>query len=103
MVETRMDAIRETARQMAAEMASSPDAYREFGNREGLLGRANKGEFYIEATVPFRFAQGAGQIRVVCLCRREFGRTRVVEKYYSLNHYGTGEDRGNGPAFRRLR
>lgn len=85
-------------KEVARNMVATPDRYQEFGNAEKKLPKANtkNGEYYIEADVNFGIAQGRGQYRVVCLCRKDKGKIVLLKKYYSKTHYGTGSDAGKG-------
>lgn len=94
---TLIAAFKEQARKMAFDAKN--DRYQPFGNGEGHLPKAKKGQFYIEGTVEFGTHVGAGQFRVVILCAYAKDQVDVLKKYYSKSHYGTGEDAGTRAAF----
>jgi guanyl-specific ribonuclease Sa len=85
------------AKETARQMAFSPTTYGVFGNAEGILPKAKKGDYYIEAVVNMGMsATATGQYRVVCLVSAH---NKVLKKYWSATHYGTGADAGEKPAF----
>ena len=85
------------AKEVARDMAFNPTAYGAFGNAEGILPKAKHGDYYIEAVVPMgASATPTGQYRVVCLVSFQ---NKVLKKYWSATHYGTGADAGKKPAF----
>ena len=78
-------------------MAFNPTGYTVFGNAEASLAKAKHGDYYIEAAVPMGTSSTAtGQYRVVCLVSFQ---KKVLKKYWSATHYGTGDDAGKKPAF----
>jgi guanyl-specific ribonuclease Sa len=85
------------AKEVARDMAFNPTAYQEFGNAEGILPKAKHGDHYIEAVVSMGTSSTAtGQYRVVCLVSFQ---NKVLKKYGSASHYGTGSDADKKPAF----
>ncbi|MGB8686995.1 MAG: hypothetical protein WCD53_06615 [Microcoleus sp.] len=89
-------------RELARDMAFNPNAYGPFNNSEKKLPPATSSQYYIEGTVPIGTALGTGQYRVVCLVDTVSGIPKVIRKYWSRTHYGTGADAGKGPAFQEF-
>jgi len=87
----------ETARQMQFNLAG----YRVYNNgTTPKLPKVQKGEHYVEADVPMGQAEGRGQYRVVCLVNNK---NKVIKKYYSPDHYGTGNHAGSRPTWIEFR
>ena len=74
-------------------MVVRPGSFRAFGNDHQM---PQKGGSFIEGTVELGQAQGTGQYRVVCELDTD---GKVVRKYWSASHYGTGSDASKKPAF----
>jgi guanyl-specific ribonuclease Sa len=92
-----MPPVPQEAKELGRQMAFNPAGYGQFGNAEGILPKAKKGDYYIEAVVPIGMsATATGQYRVVCLVS---ALGKVVKKYWSATHYGTGADADKKPAF----
>lgn len=89
-------------RQLAREMKEDPNNYAEFFNNEHMLPKANKNQYYIEGTVDVGIKEGEGQYRVVCLVGKDHGKIRVLTKYWTRTHYGTGSDVNKEHPFREF-
>ena len=84
------------AKEVARDMAFNPTGYAQFANNEKILPKTKHADYYIEAVVPMgTSATPTGQYRVVCLVSGD----KVVKKYWSATHYGTGADAGKKPDF----
>lgn len=85
------------ARETARDMQFNPGRYHEYNNgTTPKLPKVGKGEHYIEGDVTIGQAQGRGQYRVVCLLNNK---NKVIKKYYSPDHYGTGDHAGTRPTW----
>ena len=93
----------EEQRELGRQMAYDPGAYQEFANIEKKLPKANKNQYYIEGLVDVGIREGRGQYRVVCLVGQDHGKLRVLKKYWTRTHYGTGSDAGKEPDFTEFR
>jgi guanyl-specific ribonuclease Sa len=91
-----MPAVPAEAKELARDMVDHPDRFNAFGNDQKILPKPQKGGSFIEGTVALGQAQGTGQYRVVCELDTK---GKVVRKYWSASHYGTGSDASKKPAF----
>jgi guanyl-specific ribonuclease Sa len=97
-----MPQVGEEWRELGRQMAYNPEAYRTFTNTEKKLPKADKNQYYIEGLVDVGIREGGGQYRVVCLVGQDHGKLRVLKKYWTRTHYGTGTDAGKEPDFREF-
>lgn len=92
-------------KELARQMARNPNQYRVYLNKQAprlpVIAKKHKNSWrYIEGTVEMGQAQGRGQYRVVCLVdRTDEARPKVMKKYYTPNHYGTGSDARKKPVW----
>jgi guanyl-specific ribonuclease Sa len=94
-----MPKVGEEWRELARQMAANPSNYRKFDNLEKKLPKAVDSQYYIEGTVSVGNTISTGQYRVVCLVGKDHGKLRVLKKYCSRTHYGTGVDAGKEEPF----
>lgn len=108
----KMKKVAREVKELGRQMASNPSSRRRYpvyANKQApYLPKIPKKliatDCYIEGTVAMGQAEGRGQYRVVCYVSKgciaaEHNSQKVLKKYYTPNHYGTGSDARKKPVW----